>query len=162
VAPNLPFGSPIFTNVILHYFWQICYMSRYFYLILTPMADLQLRYMTNVIILTLQSSTFLFCVVTYHFHLLMICISPSWFDTQEHVLRMRTFQNEANYLQKGWWCKVMMNLVWSHHFANSMVAIMTLFAITNYHWPICWMICFILFVRLSFPYWLWRRVSPYT
>ena len=23
-----------------------------------------------------------------------------------------------------------------------------------YHWPICWMICFIQFVRLSFPYWL--------
>jgi hypothetical protein len=29
-----------------------------------------------------------------------------------------------------------------------------LFTITNYHWPICWMICFIQFVRLSFPYWL--------
>jgi hypothetical protein len=25
---------------------------------------------------------------------------------------------------------------------------MTLFAITNYHWPICWMICFILFVSI--------------
>jgi hypothetical protein len=42
----------------------------------------------------------LFYVVTYHFHLFMMCISPSWFDTQEHGLRMRTFQNEANYLQK--------------------------------------------------------------
>jgi hypothetical protein len=39
---------------------------------------------------------------------------------------------------------------------------MTLFAITNYHWPICWMICFIHFVRLSFPCWLWRLVIPYT
>jgi hypothetical protein len=28
----------------------------------------------------------------------------------------------------------------------------------NYHWPICWVICFI----LSFPYWFWRRVVPYT
>jgi hypothetical protein len=28
---------------------------------------------------------------------------------------------------------------------------MTLFAITNYHWPICWMISFIQFVRLSSP-----------
>ena len=28
-------------------------------------------------ILTLQSSTFLFYVVTYHFRLLMVCISPS-------------------------------------------------------------------------------------
>jgi hypothetical protein len=35
----------------------------------------------------------------------------------------------------------------------------------HYHtliWPICWMICFILFVRLSFPYWRWRRVILYT
>jgi hypothetical protein len=39
---------------------------------------------------------------------------------------------------------------------------MTLFAITDYHWPIYWIICIILFVRLSFPYWLWRRVFPYT
>jgi hypothetical protein len=30
--------------------------------------------MTNVIILTMQSSTFLSYVVTYHFHLLMVCI----------------------------------------------------------------------------------------
>jgi hypothetical protein len=59
----------------------------------------------------LQSSTFLFYVVTYHLHLLMVCISPSWFDTQEHVLRMRTFQNEADYLQISWCCKVIMNLV---------------------------------------------------
>jgi hypothetical protein len=39
---------------------------------------------------------------------------------------------------------------------------MTLFRITNYHWSICWMICFIQFVRLSFPYWIWRRLFPYT
>jgi hypothetical protein len=31
--------------------------------------------------------------------------------------------------------------------------------ITNDH---CWMTCFIQFVRLSFLYWLWRRVIPYT
>jgi hypothetical protein len=43
-------------------------------------------------------------------------------------------------------------------FRNSTVVTMTLFAITNYPWPICWMICSIQFVRLSFPYWLWRRV----
>jgi hypothetical protein len=55
-----------------------------------------------------------------------------------------------------------MNLVCSHHFANSTVAIITLFVIPKYHWPICLMICFILFVRLSFSYWLWRRVIPYT
>jgi hypothetical protein len=95
----------------------------------------------------------------------MVCLSPSWFDMQEHVLRMRTFQNEANYLQKSWCCKLGYNkcrLKSSYDFANFTVVIMTLFAITNYHWPICWMICFIQLVRLSFPYWLWRWVIPYT
>jgi hypothetical protein len=38
---------------------------------------------------------------------------------------------------------------------------MTLFANTYYHLPICWMICVILFVRLSFSYRLWRRAIPY-
>jgi transposase len=57
-------------------------------------------------------------------------------------------------------CKVIMNL--DDDFANFTIGIMTLFAITNCHWPICWMICFIQLVRLSFPYWLWRRVIPYT
>jgi hypothetical protein len=51
------------------------------------------------------------CTVTYHFHLLMVCISPSWFDTQEHVLRMRTFQNDEKYLQISWCCKVITLLV---------------------------------------------------
>jgi hypothetical protein len=80
-------------------------------IILSPMIDWQRHYMTNVMILTSQSSTFLFYVVTYHFHLLMVCISPSWFETQEHILPTRTFQNEANCLQKSWCCKVVMNLV---------------------------------------------------
>jgi hypothetical protein len=31
-----------------------------------------------------------------------------------------------------------------------------------YHLHICWIICFIQFFILSFPYWLWRRVIPYT
>jgi hypothetical protein len=39
---------------------------------------LNIDYMTNVMILTLQLSTFLFYVVTYHFHLLMVCMSSSW------------------------------------------------------------------------------------
>jgi hypothetical protein len=47
-------------------------------------------------------------------------------------------------------------------FANSTVAIMTLFAITNHHWSIFWMICFIQYVWLWFSYWRWRRVIPYT
>jgi hypothetical protein len=56
----------------------------------------------------------------------------------------------------------------SHHCVNSTVAITTLDCLglqINYHWPwwpICWMICSILFVRLSFPYWLWRRLITYT
>jgi hypothetical protein len=74
-------------------------------------TDWPLHYMTNVMILTLQLSTFLFYVVTYHFHLFTVCMSPSWFYTQEHVLRMRTFQNEADYLPISWCCKVIMNLV---------------------------------------------------
>jgi hypothetical protein len=40
--------------------------------------------------------------------------------------------------------------------------ITTVFAITNYHWPICSMICFIQLVRLSFRYWFWRQVILYT
>jgi hypothetical protein len=28
-----------------------------------------------------------------------------------HVLRSRTFQNEADYLQISWFCNIMMNLV---------------------------------------------------
>jgi hypothetical protein len=62
--------------------------------------------MTNVMISTFQSSNFLFYVVTYHFHLLLVCISPSWLDMQGQVLSIRTFQNETNYLQKSLCCKV--------------------------------------------------------
>jgi hypothetical protein len=51
---------------------------------------------------------------------------------------------------KNWCCWVMMNLVWSHHFANSTLVMMT---ITNHRWPICWI--FIPFLRLSFPYYHW-------
>jgi hypothetical protein len=45
---------------------------------------------------------------------------------------------------------------------SSFRKIMTLFANTIYHWPVCWTICFIPFLRMSFPYWLWWRVIPYT
>jgi hypothetical protein len=51
-----------------------------------------------------------------------------------------------------------MNFVQSHIFADSTVVIMTLIAITNYHWLICWMICFIQFVSKLFSYWFWRQV----
>jgi hypothetical protein len=35
-----------------------------------------------------------------------------------------------------------------------------LFAITIYHWTICCVICFIRFVKLAFPYYLWQQVIP--
>jgi hypothetical protein len=121
-----------------------------FYSIFTPMAEWQLRYMINVMILTLQSLPFLsyvwfgsiswhsiwffvgsytvyticfrisnfygpstaeetwvvemriWCieidivlvlhVVIYHFHLLMMCVSPCWFDMQDYVLLQRKLQ----------------------------------------------------------------------
>jgi hypothetical protein len=45
-------------------------------------------------------------------------------------------------------CMVIANLV-------SAIAIMNLFALTNYRRPIiCWIICFIPIVRLSFQYWI--------
>jgi hypothetical protein len=40
-------------------------------------ANRQLLYMTKMMILNFQSSTFLFYVVTYYFYLVLICISPS-------------------------------------------------------------------------------------
>jgi hypothetical protein len=63
------------------------------YLDILPNIDSNGRqhFTTNVMILTLQSSTFLFYVVIYHLHLFMECISPSWFDMQELVLRVRNF-----------------------------------------------------------------------
>jgi hypothetical protein len=79
-----------------HRIWHICF-------ILTQIADWVnhiiwqtwwLHYMTNFMVLNLQSSTFLFYVVIYHCHLLMVCISPSWFDTQEHVLK--TFETRPS------------------------------------------------------------------
>jgi hypothetical protein len=57
-------------------------------------------------------------------------------------LRMRTFLRKGKLLTKNWCCRFIMNLVESHHFANSTVVIMTLFAITIYHWLIFWNICF--------------------
>jgi hypothetical protein len=60
--------------------------KHYFGLILTQMVDLQLRYMTNVITLTLQWSAFLFYVVIYHFHLLMVYfIQLIWYARARRV-----------------------------------------------------------------------------
>jgi hypothetical protein len=45
---------------------------------------------------------FLFYEVICHFHLFIVCTFPSWFDTQDHLLGMITFQRETNYWQKNW------------------------------------------------------------
>jgi hypothetical protein len=93
---------------------------------------------------------------TYWHQVFTQCISPSWFDTEEYALRIVTFQSALNHWQQRWWCRVITNLVLkSNHFANSMVVILTMCAIKNYHWPIYldWMICFICFVRLLYLYW---------
>jgi hypothetical protein len=60
-----------------------------------------------------RRNDFQFAIVNFSFLCsnILICVYHSWFDMQEHVLRMRTFQNEANYLQKSWCCKVIKNLV---------------------------------------------------
>jgi hypothetical protein len=118
---------------------DICFLSRY------DFTQYWLKWQTD------------FAIVNFLFFFYSnIPLSPAYgvyrFDTKDHVLRIRPLQCEVNYWQKlsNWRCKV------------SMVSIMTLFAITNYHWPICWIICFVPFVQLSFPYWLWRRVITYT
>jgi hypothetical protein len=93
----------------------------------------------------------------YYICLLMKCISPSWFNTQDHVLRQITFQSEANYWQKSWCFKQCYNE------SRSRSSIRKLYR--RYNELVCdyklsWMICFISFARLSFSYWLWR--IPYT
>jgi hypothetical protein len=90
--------------------WQICFISKY-------CTEYWLQWQTDNFTI-LHTWWFWLCncqlsffyVVTYHFHLIMMCTSPRQFDTQEHVLRMRTFNNEANYLQKSWCCKIKMSL----------------------------------------------------
>jgi hypothetical protein len=56
-----------------------------------------------------------------------IYITPFWLQWQT---------DNYNIWQKSLCCRVIMNLVWSHNFANYTVVIMTLFAIRIYHWPI--------------------------
>jgi hypothetical protein len=111
-----------------------------------------------------------FAIVNFSFLCSNIPLSPAYrvYTCISQLIRYaracfayEDFSKRGKLLTKSWWCKVIMNLVWSHNFAYSTVAIRTLFAIIKYHWP-CWIICFFLFVRLSFLYWLWRRVIPYT
>ena len=121
-----------------------------FYLILTLMADWQLHYMINVMTLTLQSSTFLFYVVMYHYHLLMVCMTLSWFDTQGHAMRtLKRGQLLTKKLMLQGYNESRLKSSFRKFYGRF---IMILFVITNYHLVICWLICFIAFVRLSFSY----------
>jgi hypothetical protein len=80
--------------------------------------------------LTLQSPTFPFCIVIYHFHLLMMCISKL-IRYEKACFAYVNFSKRGHPLTK----KLMLKGYNEYrlHFANSTVAIMTLFAITNYH-----------------------------
>jgi hypothetical protein len=61
---------------------------------------------------------------------IMVCISPSWLDTQEHDFSKRG-KLRTKYLMLQSYNESRLN----HYFTNSTVVIMTLFAIT-YQWPI--------------------------
>jgi hypothetical protein len=56
--------------------------------------------------LSLQSSTFLFYVVIYYFHLLMVCISPSWFRYPWAYYAYENFWKQGQLLTKHWCCRV--------------------------------------------------------
>jgi hypothetical protein len=138
-----------------HRIWQICFISRYY-----TEYWLQLHYMTNVMILT--------AIVNFPFLCSNIPLSPygvyisQWIRYARACFACGDFSKRGKLLAKKLMLQGYNESRLSHHFANSTVVIMALFVITNYHLYICWMTCFIEFVRLSFPYWLWRRVIPYT
>jgi hypothetical protein len=97
--------------------------------------DFNSRLTTNVMILTLQSSYFLFNAVIYHFRLLMLCIFSN-----RTCFAYEDFSKRDKQLTNSWWCKVIMNLVLSHHFANSTVILMTLFATGPYTHTLCYLL----------------------
>jgi hypothetical protein len=122
------------------------------------MADWQFHYMTNVMSLTLQSSTFLFYLVAYHFHLLIVCISPAASIHKSMFWLWGLFKTRHTTVKKV----DVARLSWISFTVIISQILITLFAITNYHIPLWWMICFIQFLRLSFPYWLWQWVILYS
>jgi hypothetical protein len=82
-------------------------------------------------------------------HISSICLPCSYGQPQRNYL-------DALYPRKPheiWKCSYMENYT---------VAITILFAITNDQLLIFFIIWFILFIRLLFPYWLWQWVIPYT
>jgi hypothetical protein len=71
-----------------------------------------------------------------------------WFDTQEHVLRMRTFQKQGKLLTN----KLMLQGYNESHLKSSFRKFYGRYydlANTNYHWSICWMICVIVVFILA-------------
>jgi hypothetical protein len=132
-----------------------------FYLILTPMADWQLHYVINAMVLILQSTTFLFYVVIYHFHLLMVYVSQLIRYTRS-CITYEDFSNWGKLLTKDLMLQGYNESLLKSSFRKFWGGYIDLVCdITYYHWLICWMICFTFFVRLSFPYLLWWRVIPY-
>jgi hypothetical protein len=69
-----------------------------------------------------------------------------------------TFQNEPNYWQKSWCCRIVMNLVSTHHFANSTVPVMTLSPIIITGLYAEWFVSYSLLDCRFHTSWLWRRV----
>jgi hypothetical protein len=118
------------------------------------MVDWHLHYMTSVMILTLQSSAFLFYVVIYHFHMLVVTISPSWFDIiywfcVSELFKARSTTEKKLILQGYNESRLESSFCKFYGRYNDLVCDCKL-SLTHIH--VCWVICFIPFVRLSFPY----------
>jgi hypothetical protein len=63
----------------------------------------------------------------YHFHMLMVCISSSEFDTQAQYFEYVIFSKRNQLLTKRQRCRITTYLFSNHHFASLTVAIMTCF-----------------------------------
>jgi hypothetical protein len=129
-----------------HRIWQICFISL-IYLLLPPQYE--------------KCDDFNFAIVDFPFLCRNIPLPSAYvvYISQLILLSWACFAYE-DFTKRGILLtnKLMLQVYnescSKSSFRNSMVAIMTLFAITNYHWPIYLLICFILFARLPFPYWL--------
>jgi hypothetical protein len=104
-----------------------------------------------------------FYLVIYHCQLLMACISLNWFDTQEHVLRMRNFQSVDNNWPENRWCRVI-KLFISSRLKSSIFKFYGRYndLVCNYKLSMVHMLNtnFIPFLRLSLLYWLLTTNKP--
>jgi hypothetical protein len=136
--------------------------------------------------LSLKSSIFHMYVIMYHFHLLMECISPSWFSTQEHsicvweyfkvrsisdVKASLTMDMKQIFQHIAQWEVVIANNdvtgfkrisfeVIISKILRSLYTCLRLHLLTGLYAEI--FVSYPLIVRMSFSYWLWRRVIPHT